>query len=225
MNIEQLLQDYAGFGPVLDIPFSSRDYMKLDFSELNSTLKDIDLKNIDAFNAFVFNQLSTKGAKVGYGGYNEDRVIYKRSAHFQSEEPRSVHLGIDLWVKAYVEIFAPTDSYIHSYAYNEGMGNYGPTIVLGHKIDNVDFFTLYGHLSRESLTGLKEGQTFSKGEKIGEVGDFAENGDWPPHLHFQIITDMTGFYGDFPGVAKPSEREKYLAVCPNPEFILRYGAV
>lgn len=214
---------HSDFGAILNIPFSKADYLKLDFSERNLDLRNIDLKDTTAFNSFVFNQIKSAGASVGYGGYNEDRVIYKRSGHFQSDEPRSVHLGIDLWAVAYTPVFAPLDSYVHSLADNEGMGNYGPTIVLRHKIYGTEFFTLYGHLSRKSLEDLQEGCTFKKGQKIGDIGDFPENGDWPPHLHFQIISDMMGFYGDFPGVAKPSEREKYLAVCPDPELILQYG--
>lgn len=223
MDLKQLLSEHSEFGPILDIPYSKTEYLKLDFSDHNLDLNNIDLKDTKSFNAFVFNRIKKAGAKVGYGGYNEDRVIYKRSGHFQSEEPRSVHLGIDLWAAAYTPVFAPIDSYVHSFADNEGMGNYGPTIILVHKIYDTEFFTLYGHLSRKSIEDLQAGKPFKKGERIGEIGDFPENGDWPPHLHFQIIMDMLDFYGDFPGVAKPSDREKYLGLCPDPELILRYG--
>lgn len=212
------------FGKVIDIPFSEFDYHVMDFSVSNPDLHKVDLSNTKEFNEYVFDQLSFAGAQVGYGGYNEDRVIYKRSNHFQGEEPRSVHLGIDLWVKAHTNIFAPLDSTVHSYADNKGMGNYGPTIILEHKIDNLQFYTLYGHLTRQSLAGLKPGLKLKKGDKIGQVGNYPENGDWPPHLHFQIITDMVGMQGDFPGVAKPSEREKYLGICPDPKLILGFGS-
>jgi hypothetical protein len=47
-----------------------------------------------------------------------------------------------------------------------------------------------------------------------------ENGHWPPHLHFQLIIDMGKAKGDYPGVCKYSEREKYLDNCPDPGFIL-----
>jgi hypothetical protein len=53
-----------------------------------------------------------------------------------------------------------------------------------------------------------------------------ENGQWPPHLHFQIVVDMEipiaiGRKGDYPGVCKLSEKEKYLNNCPNPDLILQ----
>ena len=211
------------FANVIDIPFSEKDYHLMDFSAANPELHKVDLNNIREFNGYVFDQLDSVGAQVGYGGYNEDRVIYKRSSHFQGEEPRSVHLGIDLWAKAYTNIFAPLDSCVHSHTDNKGLGNYGPTIILEHKISDLKFYTLYGHLSRQSLSELKPGREIKKGGKIGQIGDFPENGDWPPHLHFQIITDMMGLEGDFPGVAKPSERDKFLSICPDPNLILRFG--
>jgi len=36
-----------------------------------------------------------------------------------------------------------------------------------------------------------------------------------------LIEDMQGLKGDYPGVCKFSERERYLANCPDPELILR----
>jgi peptidoglycan LD-endopeptidase LytH len=46
------------------------------------------------------------------------------------------------------------------------------------------------------------------------------NGDWPPHLHFQLITDMMGNTGDFPGVCLPEEKQAYKVLCPDPIGIL-----
>lgn len=217
----KLLQE-TQVAPVLDIPFSSEAYIGLDFTQSNKAIFDVDLSNIVDFNDYVFNSISAAGARVGFGGYNEDRIIYRRSSHFQGEEPRSVHLGIDLWASAESNVYAPLDGIIHSFADNQGIGNYGPTIILEHSIDDVRFYTLYGHLSRLSLQDLYNGKKFNKGEKIGELGNYPENGDWPPHLHFQIITDLLGASGDFPGVSKPSEREKYLMLCPDPNWILRF---
>lgn len=73
----------------------------------------------------------------------------------------------------------------------------------------------------DSLKGLVKGRLFKKGERIGQVGRFGENGGWPPHLHFQIITDLMGKDGDFPGVALPSQRKVWLSLCPDPNLILR----
>lgn len=56
---------------------------------------------------------------------------------------------------------------------------------------------------------------------IGHFGEPAENGDWPPHLHFQVIHDMEFKKGDYPGVCSISERERYLKNCPDPDLILK----
>jgi hypothetical protein len=35
-----------------------------------------------------------------------------------------------------------------------------------------------------------------------------------------VIIDMEGRKGDYPGVCAPSEKEKYLNNCPDPELLL-----
>ena len=75
-------------------------------------------------------------------------------------------------------------------------------------------------MERSSLAGLYDGKTIQAGEKIAEIGPYPENGDWPPHLHVQLMTDMLGLRGDFPGVCSLPDREKFLAICPNPNTLL-----
>ena len=82
------------------------------------------------------------------------------------------------------------------------------------------WYTLYGHLSRDSLTGLRTGQRIKAGQEIGRIGPHPENGDWAPHLHFQLMTDLLGREGDFPGVAPPSQREVWLSLSPDPNLVL-----
>jgi len=52
------------------------------------------------------------------------------------------------------------------------------------------------------------------------LGKENENGNWPTHLHLQIIADMNGHQGDFPGVSNLADRDNYLKCCPNPNLIL-----
>ena len=158
--------------------------------------------------------------KVGIGGYLEDRVVYRRSDHYAGEEPRSLHLGLDLWTDAGTPVHAPLPGTVHSVADNQGFGNYGPTIILKHHLAGHTFFTLYGHLSRISPTLWSVGQTVAAGTVIGEIGPYPENGDWPPHLHLQLITELAPGQSDYPGVVAPSQRATYAAYCPNPEVLL-----
>ncbi len=83
------------------------------------------------------------------------------------------------------------------------------------------FYTLYGHLSEESLADLYPGKIIQQGEQFATMGDYPINGDWPPHLHVQIITDMLGTSCGFNGVAAPSERDVWLSLCPDPNVILQ----
>ena len=81
-----------------------------------------------------------------------------------------------------------------------------------------EFFTLYGHLDSKSLINIHERDEIIAGQPIAEVGAPPENGNWPPHLHFQIILDLLGLNSDFPGVAFPSEMEKWLSLSPCPSM-------
>ena len=134
---------------------------------------------------------------------------------------RSVHLGIDIWGPPYTRIMAPLDGIIHSFAFNNAYGDYGATIILTHNLHGESFHTLYGHLSLNSLQNLAEGDAIKKGDVFAQFGIPFENGQWPPHLHFQLIKDMQEMKGDYPGVCALSEREMYLSNCPDADLILQ----
>ena len=205
---------------VLPFRLDKQNAAPLDLTAQNPRLLQIDLKDTAAFHAYVSAHIREAGVRAAVGGYDEDRVLYRRSEHFGGAEPRTVHLGVDVWADAGTPVFAPLDGRVHSFRDNAGFGDYGPTIILEHRLTGGTFFTLYGHLSRPSLHGLQVGQTFRSGQPLGTIGPYPENGDWPPHLHFQLITDMLEWEGDFPGVAAPSQRSLYLALCPDPAFLL-----
>lgn len=206
------------FVPVIDF---GKKTIPLDFSEANRELLTINLEDTEAFSKYLLDYLNRHRADTGYGGYAEDRVIYKRSKHFgKDEEARSIHLGIDIWGAAGTKIKAPADAIVHSFQINDNFGDYGPTIILEHHLKSRRFYTLYGHLSENSLMDITEGQAIAKGTVFAFIGAPHENGHWPPHLHFQIIDDMKDYRGDFPGVCRKSEKEHYLQQCPDPKIIL-----
>lgn len=195
--------------------------MRLDFSRKNQDLFTINIDDTALFTEYVFSVLKQNNRSIGIGGYNEDRIIYLRSKHFGSDEnARNIHLGIDIWTEENTPVFAPLDAKVHSTGYNDNFGDYGATIILEHQLDALTFYTLYGHLSMRSIQEIKTGQTIKGGEPFAELGAANENGNWPPHLHFQLIKDMLGKKGDFPGVSNKKERETFLKLCPNPNLIL-----
>ena len=135
---------------------------------------------------------------------------------------RSLHLGVDIWGAAGTPVYAPMGGMVHSFAFNNNFGDYGATIILQHHIDMITFYTLYGHLSLTDLDPLRIGKYLTRGEVVGHFGTPNENGNWPPHLHFQIIDDMGIKQGDYPGVCSLNEAEKYLKNCPDPNLMLNF---
>jgi murein DD-endopeptidase MepM/ murein hydrolase activator NlpD len=226
-NFDEWLKAYrSAFAPV--VPFAKEDKLLLmDFTAANTELTDAILTNTDLFITYINNKLNSAGAKYGIGGYNEHRTVYSRSNVFdapQGGEARRLHLGVDIWGKPYTRVMAPLDGIVHSFAFNNNYGDYGATIILTHQLDGVSFHTLYGHLSLNSLKNLNEGDGVRRGDVFCEFGIPFENGQWPPHLHFQIIRDMEGKKGDYPGVCALSEQEHYLANCPDADLLLNMMA-
>ncbi|MEI9810956.1 MAG: peptidoglycan DD-metalloendopeptidase family protein, partial [Bacteroidota bacterium] len=215
------------FDPVTD------KLLPLDFTKTNSELTDEVLAEVRVFSGYINDKLNSSNARYGIGGYAEQRIVYRMNPIFSSSstaleresaietESRTLHLGIDIWGKPNTAVIAPSDGIVHSFAFNNRPGDYGATIILSHRLQGVSFFTLYGHLSLNSIKNIQEGDRLSRGDIFAEFGIPAENGHWPPHLHFQVIKDIEGWSGDYPGVCKYSEREAYLPNCPDPDLILQ----
>ena len=99
-------------------------------------------------------------------------------------------------------------------------GNYGYTLILKHSPEGMaPFYTLYGHLGQSILETWKPGDSVKAGTKLGVLGTSSENGNWPPHLHFQVMLDLLEQNGDFPGVAFPEEAATWMSICPDPVWI------
>lgn len=208
---------------IIDISVKHSNYVAIDLSASTTDKLDLNLTDAVVFEKFIENHLSKNNAKVAFGGYLETRNLYRRSEVFKNEitDERNIHIGVDLWIKAGTTVLAALDGKIHSFQNNTALGDYGPTIILEHTFEDFTFYTLYGHLSLDSLVGKAVGQTVIKGEQIATLGAPPINGDYSPHLHFQIIKDMQGKKGDYPGVCSKKEVEFYSENCPNPNFLLK----
>lgn len=154
------------------------------------------------------------------GRYAERRVIYDAFQQNNDTEYRNIHLGLDLGVPEFTTIFSPLDAVVHSFADNNQPGDYGPTVILKHQLNHYEFYTLYGHLSRQSLKGLQIDQKIKQGQSFSSVGTTLENGGWPSHLHFQIIDDIEDNIGNYPGICSEAKWPYYQNQCPDPNLIL-----
>lgn len=208
---------------VVDYSISIDDYVAIDLSKQNEDLKLFDVSSSKAWEIYINNYLKKANKKVAYGGYLEHRNLYDRSDYFSSqteEAQRNIHLGLDLWCPAGTDILAAFNGVIHSFNDNTNFGDYGPTIILEHSLGTDKFYTLYGHLSRASIKNIKVGQSVKQGDIIAQLGDAKVNGDYAPHLHFQIIKDLQGKEGDYPGVCSAKELEFYKQNTIDPKPIL-----
>ncbi|MBF4467415.1 peptidoglycan DD-metalloendopeptidase family protein [Flavobacterium sp. LC2016-12] len=208
---------------IIDASIDFSDYIPLDLSITNKELMESKPENASEFESFISNYLKSNNAEVAFGGYIEGRTLYKRSTIFKNDSvpERNIHIGLDLWTKVNTAVLAPLDGKVHSFKNNVGLGDYGPTIILEHEIENEKFYTLYGHLSLESIKDLNVGKQFKRGEQIATLGNAAVNGDYAPHVHFQIIQDIEDYWGDYPGVCNSNDLNFYIENCPDPNLLLK----
>lgn len=220
-----IFRDAAGFEPCAD---TSAIIASLEIAEVGP-LFEFDLASVSKtfLNLSVRNvmQKAIDPQKIAIGLYNEARLCYSNDQYTQQtndgSEQRTIHLGLDIFVVPRTPVLAPLTGMVHSFADNNDAQDYGPTVILKHTLENVSFYTLYGHLSRETLATLQVGKKIQKGEVLGWVGDEKVNGGWPPHLHFQIITDIFAYLGNYPGVSAVSKKNVWLSLCPDPNLITK----
>ena len=194
-----------------------------------------EFNDLDLFE-FKINQLQKKHpTKLIANGYLEPRPIYTSTAYQKqgntSKENRTVHLGVDFWLPAGTPVHSVLKAEVIVAAYNPQYKQYGGLVILKHNENGLVFYSLYGHLSLASIKALKVGDTLKKADQIGVLGNPQENGQWAPHLHFQVMLTMLDFIDDFPGVCYPSQMQVWESICPdpnllfkNPNLVTRYDA-
>jgi 4-aminobutyrate aminotransferase-like enzyme len=220
----------GSFAQLLDRPFDDSLVLVHDFSVGSQRIGTFDTwRDQRRFSRLVEEELAAERRAFGIGRYDEVRAIYTtdlfRVPGNDGPEWRTVHLGIDGGAAPGTAVHAPIAAVVHGLRDNHAPGDYGPTVILEHPQQDGRpvFWTLYGHLSRESLTRLTPGQRVEAGDIIGWLGAIDVNGGWWPHVHVQVLCDLLGREGDYPGVARPLEREVMLALSPDPSPLLGLG--
>ncbi len=188
-----------------------------------------EFNNLDLFQ-FKIDQLQKEfPSKIIAGGYLEPRALYTSTAYDtignKGKESRSIHLGIDYWLPAYTPVHAILDGEIVIAVNDAGEKEYGGLVVLKHQVEDFAFFTLYGHNTVESVLKHTIGDRILKGEKIGDLGNYPENGNWAPHLHFQVLLSLFDYHIDYPGVAYLSQINVWKSICPDPNLLFKSAAL
>jgi 4-aminobutyrate aminotransferase-like enzyme/Ser/Thr protein kinase RdoA (MazF antagonist) len=184
-----------------------------------------ELANLEHFQYKLSLLQNQEPHRIIAGGYLEPRTAYTSPAYDKpgnsGTESRTVHLGIDLWVDPGTPVHALFDGEVVTAVNDKGDKEYGGLIILKHLVRGIEFFSLHGHLSPESLDLTTPGKSIKKGDCIGEIGNYPENGNWAPHLHFQLMLSTLGYENDFPGVAYPNEQEVWRSICPDPNLLFK----
>jgi murein DD-endopeptidase MepM/ murein hydrolase activator NlpD len=218
MSFNDFLNRYrSAFVSLFDPVLTADNTVYMDLSSSNREFDGLSEVELDRA---ILDKLASAGAVAGVGGYLENRSVYKDTELFQGDGERCIHIGVDVFMPAGTVVYAPLAGEVQSFANRQVSGDYGPVIILRHRLDDFEFHSLYGHLSESSLDGLTDGQTFSAGEKLAEIGPRPVNGNWSPHLHFQLIRDMQGYRGDYPGVVRLLELDFFRQNCPDPSTLI-----
>ena len=154
----------------------------------------------------------------GVGKYDELRPTMYTEEHF-TQDVRNIHMGIDLAAPVGTKVYAFHEGEVFAVGLNDLPQDYGPTVITVHEFDGEVLYALYGHLSLETLSQVRAGQHLSKGDVIGAVGGFEENGGWNPHLHFQL-SRVRPITHDLPGVVSARHRQWARRAFPDPRLIL-----
>ena len=198
----------------------------LDLSVSSSWIGHLKEFNDLAFFQFKIEQLQKEVPnKILAGGYLEPRSLYTSTEYDTvgnyGKQSRTIHLGIDFWLPENTPVQALFDGEIVIAVNDSGDKEYGGLVVLKHQQKEFEFYTLYGHNTPKSVLKHKVGDTIKKGDQIALLANYPENGNWAPHLHFQIMLSLLGYKKDFPGVAYFRQIDVWKSICPNPNLLFK----
>src|SRR5690349_2001051 len=130
MHANDILNKYRhSFHRVVDFDPKRDRVLGMQFTAANMDLTADIIENTELFSAYIESKLRAAQCRFGVGGYAEHRTVYSRSGVFDadtiSEEPRRLHLGLDIWGNAGEPVFAPLKGKVHSFAFNDHYGDYG----------------------------------------------------------------------------------------------------
>jgi 4-aminobutyrate aminotransferase-like enzyme/Ser/Thr protein kinase RdoA (MazF antagonist) len=221
-----LVRQRSTFAPVMPFDARTDPALVLDLGVASALVSAEPGENTEALlTARIAEAVQKARASITIGRYDEPRLLYSSPLFAGSDGPlderRTIHFGLDIFADAGTPVHAPLRGTVHASAYNPASLDYGGVVILRHQTDDgTEFFSLYGHLSRASLTGLTSGRVIERGERFATLGAPDENGGWTPHLHLQLFTDLLDLGTEVPGVARASQRAVWRSLCPDPNLVV-----
>ena len=176
-------------------------------------VKDLDTRE---FQLWLDQAMADAGTDWALASYLENREPVLSKYPQMRAEQRWYHLGLDIAVPLDTPLYAPLDGRVVESNYEPGDGNYGGHVLLAHEGPDFEtFYSLYGHLNRQSLP--QAGTAFKAGECFARIGDFLDNGNWFHHTHLQVITQKGLDQGWLSkGYCAASDLGEMEQLCPSP---------
>ena len=204
--------------------FKTAQHLDLSVSSLWIGTQE-EFNDLELFE-FKIERLQAKNPdKIIAGGYQEPRPLYTDAAYDTvgnyGAQSRTVHLGVDFWLPAKTPVHSLHAGEVVIAVNDQGNKEYGGLVVLKHKEEDLEFYTLYGHLIPETALAHQVGDTIAAGGLVGMLGAAHENGNWSPHLHYQFMLDLLDYTDDFPGVCYAHQREIWRDLCPDPNLFFK----
>src|SRR5213078_2078470 len=148
-KIKSWLEARAGSAAsILDLDLRTARCLVFDLSAGSTFLgADPGAAETPALTEKIFHTMKCAGASVGVGRYDEPRLLYTSPLFGASGNPtderRTIHLGMDLFVEPGAPLSAPLDGVVHIVANNSAPQDYGPLVILRHETSGgEEFFTL-----------------------------------------------------------------------------------
>ena len=164
---------------------------------------------------------ATPAPAIGAGGYDEARLIYAHRptpTGAVTDERRTVHIGLDLTLPAGTPLHAPLDGVVHGFedatdaarlrAGDRAAARASRASATRH------FYTLYGHLEPRLARGCTSASRSRRASASPPSAPPPTNGDWWPHVHVQVITDMLDVPCNFNGARLPASAQSGRASAP-----------
>ncbi len=192
-----------------------------DFSSNNPKTLAYSASNFRQFNQMVFDELEESSHKWGIGKYLEERKNLLKEYPNIIEEERYYHLGLDIVVPYDTPLFSPLDAEVYKVGKETKIGNYGGYVILKHEINEVVFYSLYGHVKTPHMVAM--GDKVRAGQEFARIGQESDSGGWFCHVHLQILTQdaIDEGYTDWGYISQDlmPQVEKYF---PSPYFLFKY---
>lgn len=191
-----------------------------DFSSNNPKTLEYDPSDFNKFNEMIFGEMQETGKQWGIGKYLEERRQLLRFYPNLVKEKRFYHLGLDIIVPYDTPMYAPLEGEVYAVGKETQIGNYGGYLMLKHRVQEVTFYSFYGHLKTPHL--FEVGTKIKAGQEFARVGEKSDSGGWFCHTHLQILTQAAVEEGltdwGYAGLDFLPSVEQYF---PSPYFLFK----